>query len=295
LQTESIHTHDRIEIEQENEFTPLSYRSEKKPTWCAGCGGYGTLGALYRAISDLQIKPENLVIVSGIGCSSRLPEFVRAYGFHTIHGRLLPIATGMKLARPELEVLAIGGDGDGLAIGGNHFLHAARRNVDIAYIMIDNSVFGMTKGQPSPTTELGLVSKASPYGVMEQPVNPAALALTFGATYVARGFSANPNQLEDIIVQAIRHKGFAFVHVISPCVTYFNEYVQLRRKVTPLNHNRVNDKIEAIKLALDPEIIQLGILYKREEDTLDQKHSSLKAGSGEIKTRIRTILKEYFV
>ena len=255
--------------------SPLAYRSEHKPTWCPGCGDFGVLNALYRAIADLKLRSENLVIVSGIGCSSRLPEFVNAYGFHSVHGRLLPIATGIKLARPELEVIAVGGDGDGLAIGGNHFMHAARRNIDIAYIMMDNSVYGMTKGQPSPTSEMGMVTKASPYGVLEQPINPAALAVAFGATFVARGFSGRPKDLEALIVGAISHKGFAFVHVISPCVTFLNSYDRWQTNTAEVEAHNPEDRAEAFRLASLTEGVQLGVFYQKEEKTLDSKYREL--------------------
>lgn len=257
-------------------FSPFSYRSEHKPTWCPGCGDFGVLNALYRAMADLKVRSENFVIVSGIGCSSRLPEFVNAYGFHSLHGRLLPIATGIKLARPELEVMAVGGDGDGLAIGGNHFMHAARRNVDIAYVMMDNSVYGMTKGQPSPTSEMGMVTKASPYGVLEQPINPAALAVAFGATFVARGFSGKPKDLETLIVEAIRHRGFAFVHVLSPCVTFLDAHDFWQANTVEVEAHNLEDRSEAFRLASITDKVRLGLLYKHEDETLDEKYSALK-------------------
>ena len=273
---------------------PLTYRSGHKPTWCAGCGDFGVLNALYKAMADLRAKPEDFVIVSGIGCSSRLPEFVNAYGFHSIHGRLLTIATGVKLARPELEVLAVGGDGDGLAIGGNHFMHAARRNVDIAYVMMDNSVYGMTKGQPSPTAEMGTVSKAAPFGVLEQPVNPAALAIAFGATFVARGFGGRPKELESLIVEAISHRGFAFLHVLSPCVTFLDSYDYWRSRLMDVEQHDVKDRFEAFRLASLTDNIRTGILYMRQEETLDDKYASLglKARK-DSKFRIEDLLAEY--
>ncbi len=274
--------------------SPVTYRSEHKPTWCPGCGDFSVLNALYKAMADLQVRPENFVIVSGIGCSSRLPEFVNAYGFHSVHGRLLPIATGIKLARPELEVLAVGGDGDGLAIGGNHFMHAARRNVDIAYIMMDNSVYGMTKGQPSPTSDMGMVTKASPYGVLEQPLNPAALAVAFGATFVSRGYSGKPKDLEALIVGAISHKGFAFVHVISPCMTFLDAFDHWQSNTIDVEAHNPEDRSEAFRLASLTDKARLGVFYQREEETLDEKYGelrerALKAG----RLRAEDIIKEY--
>lgn len=258
-----------------HDFSPLGYHSEHRPTWCPGCGGFGVVNALYKAMADLKLRPEMFVLVSGIGCSSRLPEFVKAYGFHSVHGRALTIATGIKLARPELEVMAIGGDGDGLAIGGNHFMHAARRNIDIAYVMIDNSVYGMTKGQPSPTSEMGVVSKASPYGVLEQPVNPPALAISFGATFVARGFSGDTKGLETLIVKAIQHKGFAFVHVLSPCITFNDSLDFWRANTAEVEQHNLGDRFEAYRLALISEKVRLGLLYQKTEETFDQKYAEL--------------------
>ena len=274
--------------------SPVAYRSEHKPTWCPGCGDFGVLNALYKAMADLQVRSENFVIVSGIGCSSRLPEFVNSYGFHSVHGRLLPIATGIKLARPELEVLAVGGDGDGLAIGGNHFMHAARRNVDIAYVMMDNSVYGMTKGQPSPTSDMGMVTKASPYGVLEQPINPAALAVAFGATFVARGYSGRPKDLEALIVGAISHRGFAFVHVISPCVTFLDAFDHWQSNVIDVEAHDPEDRAEAFRLASQMDRTRIGIFYQREEETLDEKFGRLRERAlvaGRLK--VEDIVKEY--
>jgi len=274
--------------------SPMAYRSKHRPTWCPGCGDFGVLNAIYRTMADLQVRPENFVIVSGIGCSSRLPEFVNAYGFHSVHGRLLPIATGIKLSRPELEVLAVGGDGDGLAIGGNHFMHAARRNVDIAYVMMDNAVYGMTKGQPSPTSEMGMVTKASPYGVLEQPINPAALAIAFGATFVARGYSGKPKDLEALIVSAISHKGFAFVHVVSPCVTFLNAFDYWQANTVEVEAHDPEDKSEAFRLASITDKTRLGVFYQREDETLDEKYRGLRdraLSSGRLK--VEDFLREY--
>jgi len=274
--------------------SPMAYRSEHRPTWCPGCGDFGVLSAIYRAMADLQARPENFVIVSGIGCSSRLPEFVNAYGFHSVHGRLLPIATGIKLARPELEVLAVGGDGDGLAIGGNHFMHAARRNVDIAYLMMDNAVYGMTKGQPSPTSDMGMVTKASPFGVLEQPINPAVLAIAFGATFVARGYSGKPRDLEALIVSAISHKGFAFVHVVSPCVTFLDSFDHWQANTVEVEAHDPEDRSEAFRLASITDKTRLGVFYQREEETLDEKYKGLKdraLTAGRLK--VEDIISEY--
>jgi len=195
----------------------LSYN---KPTWCPGCGHFAILNAVQRAIIELGLKKEETVCVSGIGCSSKLPEYLDVYGFHTMHGRSLPHAEGVKLANPELNVIAAGGDGDGFAIGCSHFVHAARRNVDITYILMNNQVYSLTKGQTSPTSDRGFVTKTSPDGAEEAPVNVLMMALTAGATFIANGFSSDVVGLGNIIASAIKHKGFSFVNVMSPCVTF---------------------------------------------------------------------------
>ena len=160
----------------------------ERPTWCPGCGNYVLLSTLKAVISELELQPENVVVVSGIGCGSKMPHFIKTYGFEGLHGRILPVATGIKLANKNLTVIAVGGDGDGYGIGGNHFIHAARRNIDITYIVQNNSVYGLTKGQYSPTSQKGFVSPTSPFGAIDEPVNPVSLAISSGATYVARAW-----------------------------------------------------------------------------------------------------------
>lgn len=252
--------------------SPLDYKSDLKPVWCAGCGAYGALASLYRALATIDVKPENLVIVSGIGCTSRLPGFVKAYGFHTVHGRALPIATGVKVANPTLTVLAVGGDGDGLAIGGGHFPHAARRNVDVTYIMLDNSVYGQTKGQSSPTSFPDAQTKSTPYGPVEGSLNPMAMALAYDASFVAQGYVGNAQQLSEIIQQAIQHKGFSFVHVLSPCVTFNDSYKYLQGRVidVPEDHD-VRDKVKAFQLALVQDKSPLGIFYADDRPVFEEK------------------------
>lgn len=247
--------------------TPMDYRG-MRPIWCAGCGDYGVLSCLMRALSDLQIETKNLAVASGIGCSSRIAAFVKCYGFHSIHGRALPVAMGMKLARPELTVLAVAGDGDGLAIGGGHLPHMARRNMDITYILVDNSLYGMTKGQPSPTARKGVISKTTPYGAPEAPLNPVAMALVYGATFVGRGFPGRPDNLVALIREGIAHRGFSFLHVLSPCVT-FNEtetfrYYNERTELFPGDYE-ADDRMKALTLAMTEEKLHLGTFYKEEK------------------------------
>ncbi|MBI4323279.1 MAG: 2-oxoacid ferredoxin oxidoreductase, partial [Candidatus Omnitrophica bacterium] len=196
------------------------YQGPVKPDWCPGCGDYGVLNSLQRALAELDIAPHNVLMVSGIGCSSNLPGFLRAYGFHGLHGRSLPVATGARLANHELTVIATGGDGDGYGIGAGHFVHTCRRNFNMTYLVMDNQIYGLTTGQASPTTEKDIRTKSTPEGTIEIALSPVALALTCGATYVARGFSGENLQLANLIKGAIEHKGFALVDVFSPCVTY---------------------------------------------------------------------------
>ncbi len=195
------------------------YKSTRKPVWCPGCGDYGVLNSIFGALAQIQLVPEKVAVVSGIGCSSRMPGFIKAYGFHGAHGRALPVAVGVKVANPELDVLVVGGDGDAFSIGGGHIAHVARRNIDLTYIVMDNEIYGLTKGQTSPTSNIGTHTKASPYGSVERPVDPISLLLAYGATYVARGFSSKPKELTAMVEAGMRHRGFSFIQVLSPCVT----------------------------------------------------------------------------
>jgi len=203
----------------ELKLSPKDYKSEQ-PTWCPGCGHFAILNALQKAAAELEIPPHEIALVTGIGCSGKLSSFFNAYGFHGIHGRTLPLATGIKLANPELTVIASGGDGDGYSIGLSHILHTARRNVDITYIVMDNRVYGLTKGQTSPTSLIGFNTKTSPSGSVETPIQPLALAVSAGATYVAQGFSGDLKQVIELIINGILHKGFAIIDIFSPCVTF---------------------------------------------------------------------------
>ncbi|HRA62297.1 MAG TPA: thiamine pyrophosphate-dependent enzyme, partial [Burkholderiaceae bacterium] len=199
-------------------LTAASYKSANKPIWCPGCGDFTVLGAITRALAQLQLPVHEVAVVSGIGCSSRIPAYTTCYGFHGVHGRSLAAATGLKVARPELTVLVASGDGDGYSIGGNHFLHACRRNVDLTYIVMDNHVYGMTKGQASPTTEPDWDNKLSPGGPGIRAFHPLVIALASGANFVARAFAGDQNGTADMIAQAVRHPGFSFIEILSPCV-----------------------------------------------------------------------------
>jgi len=198
------------------------YKTDVFVDWCPGCGDFGMLVALQMALAELGLEPHRVVCVSGIGCSGKPPHFVKTYGVHTLHGRVLPFAQGIKVANPDLEVIAMGGDGDGLGIGAGHFVNAGRRNMDIAYIIHDNGVYGLTKGQASPTLELGLQTKSLPKPNINAAINPIALALISGYTFVARAYAYDTKHLKDVVKEAIQHKGLAFVDVLQPCPTYNN-------------------------------------------------------------------------
>jgi len=248
-----------------SEFKPADYKTDLKPVWCAGCGDFGALTALYRALTELQIKPWETVVVSGIGCSSRLPGYVETYGFNGVHGRALTLAAGVKVSRPDLKVVAVGGDGDGLAIGGNHFMHAARRNLDIAYFMMDNEIYGLTKGQTAPTTPAGDKTKSSHYGNPEPSIDPCELAISVGATWVARAFSGDLKGTVGLMVKALSHRGFAFLNVISPCVTWRGDdlfkTLKAKQKQLPPDHDPTS-RAAALVYTRETEVVTTGVLYE---------------------------------
>ena len=230
-------------VQRTSQLTMADLKGRVDPDWCPGCGDFGVLAAIQKALVELQIPNHNVVAISGIGCSSNLPGFINTYGMHTLHGRALAVATGLKLANHDLTVLVTGGDGDGFGIGGNHFLHTMRRNVDLVYIVMDNQIYGLTTGQTSPTSRIGMKTKSMPFGNIEAPVNPISLALAAGATFVARGFSGDQKHLTDLIKQGIGHKGFSFLDVFSPCVTYNhdNTYQWYRPRVKKLEDDPTYD------------------------------------------------------
>ena len=225
------------------QVTMAELKGKVDPDWCPGCGDFGVLAALQKALVELQIQPYNVVTVSGIGCSSNLPGFIETYGMHTLHGRALAVATGVKMANHDLTVVITGGDGDGFGIGGNHFIHTIRRNVDLLYLAMDNQIYGLTTGQVSPTSRIGMKTKSTPFGSVEGPINPIALALAAGGTFVARGFSGDQKHLTDLIKQGLRHKGFSFIDIFSPCVTYNhdNTYPWFKARVKRLEDDPAYD------------------------------------------------------
>ncbi|HTC74922.1 MAG TPA: 2-oxoacid:ferredoxin oxidoreductase subunit beta [Edaphobacter sp.] len=239
------------------------------PDWCPGCGDFGVLAAVQKALVELQIPKHEVATISGIGCSSNFPGFIDTYGMHTLHGRSLPVASGMKLANHGMTVLVTGGDGDGFGIGAGHFVHTMRRNLDLTYIVMDNQIYGLTTGQTSPTSRIGMKTKSMPFGNVDAPVNPISLALAAGATFVARGFSAEQKHLTELLKRAIQHKGFSFIDVFSPCVTYNhdNTFQWFRPRVKKLEDNPEYDPTD-FQAAIEKSLlwgdeIPIGLFFER--------------------------------
>jgi 2-oxoglutarate ferredoxin oxidoreductase subunit beta len=243
------------------------YKPEIPPDWCPGCGDFGVLNALFQACAELELQPHETVLVSGIGCSSNLPGFIRAYGVHSLHGRALAVATGVKLANHALTVIATGGDGDGYGIGLNHFIQAMRRNINVTYIVMNNEIYGLTTGQVSPTSETGMKTKTSPLGNLEGMLNPLSLALASGCGYIARGFSGQPKHLLKLYQDGIQHPGFALIDVFSPCVTFNkqNTYQWFRDRVYKLEdkgHDPTNFHAAMDRAMEWGEKIPIGLFYR---------------------------------
>ena len=249
------------------EYVAKDYKSDLKPIWCPGCGDYSVLSSITKAFAKADVAPENVAVVSGIGCSSRIPAYTNCYGFHGVHGRSLAAATGLKVARPDLTVLVAGGDGDGYSIGGNHFLHACRRNVDITYIVMDNHVYGMTKGQPSPTTEPDWDSKLSPGGTKLRVFHPLVIALAAGANFIARAFAGDPNGTAEILARAIRHPGFSFVEILSPCVTFRPEQREWKAQTRPAPVASTGDPARAARRLMTDDGFNIGVLFEGDRPT----------------------------
>ncbi|MGC8649926.1 MAG: 2-oxoacid:ferredoxin oxidoreductase subunit beta [Hydrogenobaculum sp.] len=276
-------------MEQQLELQPADYRSDIEPTWCPGCGDFGVISAITKALAELKIKPENVVSVSGIGCSSRAPLFLKNYSMHVLHGRAIPTAIGVKLANPDLTVLVEAGDGDLFSIGSGHNPHAARRNIDITVLCMDNQVYGLTKNQISPTSREGLYGSLTPFGSIDKPVNPISYMLTFGATFVAQTYAGNLKHMSEIIKKAISHKGFSFVNIISPCPTYnkvdtFKYYKDKTIDINEQGHKELDNLQKALELAMkdlehyynDSAKVPIGIFYEKEEPTYQDRVKEVK-------------------
>jgi 2-oxoglutarate ferredoxin oxidoreductase subunit beta len=274
-------------VAEEQPFVQLTARDFKgkvDPDWCPGCGDFGVLNSVQRACAELGLRPHEILAISGIGCSSNLPGYLNAYGMHTLHGRSLAFATGAKMANHKLNVIATGGDGDGYGIGGNHFTHTARRNVDLTYIVMNNQIYGLTTGQISPTSRDGMKTKSTPFGSVEMPVNPITSAIMNGATYVARGYSGDVRHLTELIKGGIRHKGFALIDVFSPCVTFNNDnghpfFKERVRTLEDEGHDTADWKTACEKAMLWGDIIYTGLFFQVDsQKSLDQREPVLESG-----------------
>ncbi|MGH7973049.1 MAG: 2-oxoacid:ferredoxin oxidoreductase subunit beta [Limisphaerales bacterium] len=265
-----------------------TYKGKVHPDWCPGCGDFSVLSALQTALFELGLQPHQVVVISGIGCSSNLPGFINTYGMHTLHGRSLAVGTGVKLGNHDLKVICVGGDGDGYGIGGNHFVHTMRRNVDLTYIVMDNQIYGLTTGQTSPTSAKGMKTKSTPHGSVENAINPMPMAMVGGATYVARGFSGKQKHLVEILKGAIQHRGFSLVDVFSPCVTYNkdNTYQWFNPRVKILEEQGYNptDFQKAMEKAYQwGEEIPIGLIWKRTDlPALEDLEPVLQDGNGPL-------------
>ena len=259
------------------------FKSKIDPDWCAGCGDFGVLKTLQKVCAELGIRPHEIVTVSGIGCSSNFPGFFNAYGMHTLHGRSLPVASGLKLANHKLNVIVTGGDGDGYGIGGNHLTHIARRNIDLTYLVMNNQIYGLTTGQVSPTSRTGMKTKSTPFGNVELPLNPITAAIMNGATFIARGYSGDPKQLAMLMKEAIRHEGFALIDIFSPCVTFNhdNSYDFFKPRIKKLEdegHDTSDWKAACEKALLWGDVIYTGLFMQKREPTLGEREPVLEQG-----------------
>ena len=255
----------------------IDFKSDTQPTWCPGCGDFGTMNGMMKALANTGNHPDETFIVAGIGCSGKIGTYMHSYALHGVHGRALPVGTGVKLANPDLEVMVAGGDGDGYSIGAGHFVHAVRRNVDMTYVVMDNRIYGLTKGQFSPTSREDFETSTSPDGTMMSPVNPLALALAAGATFIAQSFSSDALRHAEIVEAAIEHDGFGFVNVYSPCVTFndVDTYDYFRDTLVDLKDegHDPTDYDAAKEVILDADREYQGVVYQDEDSVpYDQRH-----------------------
>ncbi len=280
----------------------LSDYAGLKPAWCPGCGNFGILRALNRALVELEIEPHRVLLVSGIGQAGKLPHYTRGNVFNSLHGRPVPPAIGAKIANPELVVIVVSGDGDGYGEGGNHFIHAARRNNDITYLVHNNQVYGLTKGQASPTSDFGFVTKTTPYGAVS-PLNPITLAIVSGASFVSRSFAGDTDHLSYLIKQGITHRGFALIDILQPCVSFNhkNTFSWYRERIYKLEDEHGYDPSDK-KLALEKaqewgERIPIGIIYREELPVYEDQLPALSKGplvhQGIEPTRVKELFAEF--
>jgi len=245
------------------------FKSDKQPTWCPGCGDFGTMNGMMKALAETGNSPDDTFVVAGIGCSGKIGTYMHSYALHGVHGRALPVGIGVKMANPDLEVMVAGGDGDGYSIGAGHFVHAVRRNVDMSYIVMDNRIYGLTKGQASPTSREDFETSTSPDGTNMPPVNPLALAFASGATFIAQSFSSDSQRHTEIVKEAIEHDGFGFVNVYSPCVTFndVDTYDYFRESLVDLGEEEHDptSREAAKQVILDGDKEYQGVIYRNDE------------------------------
>jgi len=269
------------------------FKSDKQPTWCPGCGDFGTMNGMMKALANTGNSPDDTFIVAGIGCSGKIGTYMHSYALHGVHGRALPVGAGVKIANPNLEVMVAGGDGDGYSIGAGHFVHAVRRNVDMSYVVMDNRIYGLTKGQFSPTSREDFETSTSPDGTKQAPVNPLALALASGGTFIAQSFSSDAKRHTEIVQRAIEHDGFGFVNVYSPCVTFndVDTYDYFRESLVDLGEDDSYDPADrdaAKEVILDGDKEYQGVIYEKEDSVpyeermgFDQDMSDIPDGAPE--------------
>ncbi len=263
--------------------TAQDYRPASPIAWCPGCGNFGILRALIKALVELELEPQRVLVVSGIGQAGKLPHYTRCHVLNELHGRTLPAAIGAKIVNPELVVIAVGGDGDGYGEGGNHFINAVRRNHDITYLVHNNQIYGLTKGQASPTSDFGFVTKTTPQGA-DIPLNPIALAIASDATFVARGFAGDVEHLSGLIRLGIQHKGFAFIDILQPCVSFNrkNTYAWYQERVYKLEQTDYNlsDRMAAFEKSQEwGKRIPIGVIYRKERAIFEERLPALQKGS----------------
>jgi 2-oxoglutarate/2-oxoacid ferredoxin oxidoreductase subunit beta len=264
--------------------TVKDFKGKVDPDWCAGCGDFGILVAIKQALVELGLHPHQVMVISGIGCSSNIPGFINSYGMHTLHGRALAVASGAQLANHDLKIIATGGDGDGYGIGGNHFIHSMRRNIDLTYIVMNNQIYGLTTGQVSPTSTKGMKTKSTPAGSVENPINPIPLAIAAGATYVARGYTGQVKHLVELIKGGIQHRGFSLIDAFSPCVTFnldnTHEFFKQRtKKLEDMGHDPSNFAAAMERGYEWGDEIPIGLFWKRNDlPSLDQLEPILDEG-----------------
>jgi 2-oxoglutarate ferredoxin oxidoreductase subunit beta len=263
------------------------FKSDKQPTWCPGCGDFGTMNGMMKALANTGNHPDDTFVVAGIGCSGKIGTYMHSYALHGVHGRALPVGIGVKAANPNLEVMVAGGDGDGYSIGVGHFIHAVRRNMDMTYVVMDNRIYGLTKGQFSPTSREDFETATSPDGPQQAPVNPLALALAAGGTFIAQSFSSDAQRHTEIVRKAVEHDGFGFVNVYSPCVTFndVDTYDYFRDSLVDLGEEDdydASDEDQATDAILDNENEYQGIIYQDDESVSYNERHGLTENMADI-------------